>query len=60
MPRARLVIGPSRRERARAVDLVDEQNVAFLQIGEQAGEIAAFSTTGPEVTRTLRPIRRRE
>ena len=37
------------------VDLVDEEDVAFLEIGEQARQVAAFSITGPEVTRTFLP-----
>jgi hypothetical protein len=33
--------------RAQPVDLVDEQHVAGLEVGQQRGEVAGFSSTGP-------------
>jgi hypothetical protein len=31
------------------MDLVDEQHIARLQIGQQRGQVAGRSSTGPEV-----------
>ena len=41
--------------RREAMDLVDEQHVARLQVGEQRREIPGRSITGPEVWRRFTP-----
>jgi hypothetical protein len=41
--------------RREAVDLVDEQHVLRLEVGEQRREVAGRSSTGPEVWRRLTP-----
>jgi len=38
------------------VDFVNEKNVTGFEAGEQAGEVAGLSMTGPEVALTLTPM----
>jgi hypothetical protein len=38
------------------VDLVDEEHVVFIEIGEQSRQIARLFDGGPEVTRMFTPI----
>ncbi len=40
------------------MDLVDEQHVALVEIGEQRRQIAALAMTGPDVARNPTPISR--
>ena len=39
-----------------AVDLVDEEHVAALEVGEDRREVARRSSTGPDVQRIATPI----
>ena len=38
------------------MDFINEQHIAFLEIGEQTARSAAFSMVGPLVARRLPPI----